>query len=1660
MKNVFKNKKALTGIIAGMIILLICLCIGLKSCIDARHQSAAETGYKVCFEENGGSLIRDMRLPKGGVVPVESVNSVRLGYSLDGWYTSSDLTGAPWNFETAVAGDMTLYAKWTMEEYTVTIAEDERYTVKVDRNGEEITSGTKVTVNDVLDITTTYGEGYVASVPAATGENGRFILGKGKLRYIGEDVTVFASLTPRNDVPYTVRYVSEGDSPETLLTEKRTDGVYGGNCNVLSAGKSLYNNMLISNGRVYTPVDESKLADIALDGSTVVDFVCTKVDTSKFKFFVQAWPDGMNVKNEEGIVEIDGSEHSSEVFFRPGEYSGFARNWTMTGTVTKLTSYKRGFFAIGIKSSDGKVKWFEVRGNNYAVMNNHNDPDSYMVNSNYPLNFTFSQAACSYYYGETQNGGDVLNYKIIIEADTLKVYFWNNDSRYSEPVLGINVPLTDENFGGFAEDSYYQIGIYDRYEEKQATSKTLSNISISTSNRIMEETQYRVNFVTADGTLLNSIVKIDYGGKTVTEKADSKITANNRFYSLDGKSSATKTIAEDGSTVFEFVYKEYKSNGNFYIGEITDNAQVDFENRKLSFDESTDGYALFDATGEQSFAKKWEISGTVTKEDANKRGIFGVGVRSGDGSEKWYIVYTNTYAMADDSSIPGFPNPAKLSYADGKVAFVQAACSYFYAESQNGGNLLHYKATIENDVLKVWFWNNDSRYSTPELGLNIDLTDITYGGFAADSYYQLGVMDKYWDIHETGKTYSGIRVTASDLATQYEIRYTLADGTVLDSFLRTAEPGEEVSYTAQSRLEFDGRYYRLTDDDSKSATVLEDNSTVITFLFEEFWLSTYPIRYALADGTVLKETTGEAECGTSVTVTAEEKLELNGQHYKLVGAAEWTKTILENNGTVFQFTYEKYTLEPQFYIDSTTSNSTADPEAGTISYNGTSDAQTLFKANASETYATLWEMTGTVTKEDTGKRGVIGFGVRASDGTEKWYVIYTNTYAMANDSSVPGFPNPAKLSYADGKVAFVQAACSYFYAENQNGGNLLHFKVELANDNLKVWFWNDDSRYSTPTLGLNLDLTDATYGGFAAGSDYQLGLMDKYWDVQATAKTVTDLFVGGADEPTEYKVNCVLSDGTLLTTETRSVYANKSVTVEASESIAANNKMYSLTGAKKLTMVIADDGSSVFEFVYGTYVSNGNFYIDTITENASVNYADRTITFDGQSNGEVMFNATADISFARKWELTGTVTKADISKRGVPGFCIRSSDGTEKWYIIYTNTYAIADDSSIPGFPNPAKLSYADGKVAFVQAACSYFYAENQNGGNLLHYKIVVEDDNLKVWFWNDDNRYSTPTLGLNLDLTDDTYGGFAAGSNYQLGLLDKYWDAHVSAKTFSEIYVTASDIATQYTVEYVLSDGTVLKSDTLAASVGTEVTVAPNKKLAIGDKYYQPIDTSAVTKTVTADGKTVFSFIYVEYVPDDAFYVDSCSDTVTYDAVAGTVNIDGTATSSVFFKANAETACATTWEMTGTISKTDAKKGYLSFAVRASDGTEKWFALSGSNYFLCTSADWKSQTRLTVTDGVVMTNDAVVSYFNADNTSPLHFRLVIENDTLKAYFWNGGAGCTEADLAWNLPLTDATYGGFAAGSSYQLGIGDRYIKAQATEKTVTNLTVVAKNEP
>lgn len=71
--------------------------------------SASQT-FTVTFQSNGGSAVASQTVANGGKA-TEPADPTKEDYTFDGWYLPSDLT-TPYNFDTAVTGDITLYAKW------------------------------------------------------------------------------------------------------------------------------------------------------------------------------------------------------------------------------------------------------------------------------------------------------------------------------------------------------------------------------------------------------------------------------------------------------------------------------------------------------------------------------------------------------------------------------------------------------------------------------------------------------------------------------------------------------------------------------------------------------------------------------------------------------------------------------------------------------------------------------------------------------------------------------------------------------------------------------------------------------------------------------------------------------------------------------------------------------------------------------------------------------------------------------------------------------------------------------------------------------------------------------------------------------------------------------------------------------------------------------------------------------------------------------------------------------------------------------------------------------------------------------------------------------------------------------------------------------------
>ena len=104
----------------------------------------------VKLEPNDGSKINDVKVPFGSTMS-EPTLKTREGYTFDGWYTTKDFQeNTKFDFNTSIEDDMTLYAKWNQNEYTV----------KVETNGGSAVGDMKVLYGKTIKEPTSNKEGY------------------------------------------------------------------------------------------------------------------------------------------------------------------------------------------------------------------------------------------------------------------------------------------------------------------------------------------------------------------------------------------------------------------------------------------------------------------------------------------------------------------------------------------------------------------------------------------------------------------------------------------------------------------------------------------------------------------------------------------------------------------------------------------------------------------------------------------------------------------------------------------------------------------------------------------------------------------------------------------------------------------------------------------------------------------------------------------------------------------------------------------------------------------------------------------------------------------------------------------------------------------------------------------------------------------------------------------------------------------------------------------------------------------------------------------------------------------------------------------------------------------------------------------------------------
>ena len=88
--------------------------MGLSSTIYAKWTI---NNYTVSFESNGGTAVGSQVVAYNGLATAPTAPT-RTGYTFEGWYSDSDLITA-FSFTTVITADLTLYAKWTINSYTV-----------------------------------------------------------------------------------------------------------------------------------------------------------------------------------------------------------------------------------------------------------------------------------------------------------------------------------------------------------------------------------------------------------------------------------------------------------------------------------------------------------------------------------------------------------------------------------------------------------------------------------------------------------------------------------------------------------------------------------------------------------------------------------------------------------------------------------------------------------------------------------------------------------------------------------------------------------------------------------------------------------------------------------------------------------------------------------------------------------------------------------------------------------------------------------------------------------------------------------------------------------------------------------------------------------------------------------------------------------------------------------------------------------------------------------------------------------------------------------------------------------------------------------------------------------------------------------------------------
>lgn len=247
-----------------------------------------------------------------------------------------------------------------------------------------------------------------------------------------------------------VKWETSSETVATVNENGLVTAVAGGNATIsatITSGKEEF--VRFANITVIDDSPEIEMATVPGDVNKPVPIPSA--------YILDTFSEGVIVDETSKNVFFKNSNGMNTAYFKASDDATHAKKWEITGTAHNMVS-NRGFLGFMIKDENGKEQMIGVF-REYVALNDEKGWDSSFTTLNDGSYTAFNQASCSFYWGESQNGGKYLNYRLVLENDTLKAYFWNDDERFNEPKLTWTIPLTNAQFGGFAKGSSYQLGI-------------------------------------------------------------------------------------------------------------------------------------------------------------------------------------------------------------------------------------------------------------------------------------------------------------------------------------------------------------------------------------------------------------------------------------------------------------------------------------------------------------------------------------------------------------------------------------------------------------------------------------------------------------------------------------------------------------------------------------------------------------------------------------------------------------------------------------------------------------------------------------------------------------------------------------------------------------------------------------------------------------------------------------------------------------------------------------------------------------------------------------------------------------------------------------------------------------------------------------------------